>query len=213
MANENYEVRSTSELLNLETAIGTKSTFQDKETYAHIYELQNGQFILLPAVGNKGLLINERNTLDHILSTRIPLEDEHRKPHIEKQQLIVGLPNSAKDAIREINKVLNTTIDVQNPGFDIDDLNQKLRKFGCEKAYYELSVELGILLCEALRKKEDGLEYKLEKRYSYNPYYEAVLIDKNGAKIIPWYYLNRYLLEKKKFNFIEIMEKTERFRL
>ena len=213
MTNENYEVRPTSELLNLETAIGTKSTFQDKETHAHIYELQNGQYILLPAVGNKGLLINERNTLDHILSTRIPLEDKHRKPQIEKQQLIVSLPNSAQDAIREINKVLNTNIDLQNPDFDFDDLNQKLRKFGYEKAYYELSVELGILLCEFLRKKEDGLEYKLEKRYGYNPYYEAVLIDKNGAKIIPWYYLNRYLLEKKKFNFIEIQEKTERFRL
>jgi hypothetical protein len=213
MENGNYEIRPARDLLALEKAIGTKSAFQDNKTYAHIYELLNGQFILLPAVGSKGLLIQERNTLDHILTTRIPIEDDHLNPYVEKQNLITGLPNSAKNAIEKINKILNTTIDVQRLEFDVQDLNEKVRRFGCLKVYEELSVELGILLCEVLRKKEDGLEYKLEKRYGYNPYFEAVLIDKNCARISPWYYLNRYLIEKKRFNFDEIQGKTEHFRL
>ena len=213
MGNGNYEIKPATELLSLETTVGTKSTFQDNETYAHVYELLNGQFILLPAVGSKGLLIYERATLDKILSTRIPIEDEHRKPHLEKQDLITSLPNSARQAIEKINETLKTNIDSATLDFDVEDLNKKVRKFGCLKAYEELSIELGILLCEVLRKKEDGLEYMLEKRYGYNPYYEAVLIDKSGAKVSPWYYLNRYLIEKKRFNFLEIQEKTEHFRL
>jgi hypothetical protein len=213
MGNGNYEIKPARELLSLETTIGVKSTFQDTETYAHIYELLNGQFILLPAVGSKGLLIYERSTLDKILSTRIPIEDEHHNPHLEKQDLIISLPYSAPLAIEKINEALKTNIDVKELDFDVEDLNKKVKKFGCLKAYEELSIELGILLCEVLRTKENGLEYKFEKRYGYNPYFEAVLIDKDGAKISPWYYLNRYLIEKKRFNFGEIQEKTEHFRL
>lgn len=213
MTNESYEIKPANELLALETTIGSISIYHDTETYAHIYELLNNQFILLTAVGSKGLLITDKNTLDHILSTRIPIEDEHRKPHIEKQHLIINLPASAQDAIEEINKVLDTAIAVENLDFNVEDLNKKVRKFGCLKAYEELSIELGILICEVMRKKEVGLEYKLEKRYGYNPYYEAILLDKNDAKISPWYYLNRYLIEKKRFNFGEILEQTEHFRL
>jgi hypothetical protein len=212
MENEKYEIKPAAELLLLRTNVGTKSSFQDNETYAHIYELLNNQFILFPAVGSKGLLVYERSTLDKILSTRIPIEDEHRKPHLEKQDLITRLPNSAHQAIEKINETLQTNIDAKELDFDVEDLNKKVRKFGSLKAYDELSIELGILLCEILRKREDGLEYRFEKRYGYNPYYEVVLVDRDNAEIRPWHYLNRYLLEKKRFNFGEIQEKTEHFR-
>lgn len=209
MSLNNYEIKPASELLKIQESVGSEFIFQDNRTKAHIYQLNNGQFVLFPAVGSKGLLVKDKETLDLILKTRVPIDDT-KNPFVQKQELLIDLPGSAEGAIKELSRKLDVEIDLTNLSFNEDVINKAVRKYGVVKAYEDLSVELGILICERLRKADSKLIYKKKTRYGYNPYYEVEL--NNGVQSIsPWYYLNRALLEKRRFNFSEIYEKTSRF--
>src|SRR5256885_11981361 len=105
-----YNIRTVRDLLALEGRISGKKLLQDGNTHAHIHELSNGKYILYPALGQNGLLIENKETLDSILSSRIPIEEEKPNSFQQKQELILQLPNSVPWALEYLNIKLGADI-------------------------------------------------------------------------------------------------------
>jgi hypothetical protein len=83
-------------------------------------------------------------------------------------------------------------------------LNSKINLYKREKRYDSFIILLGVLFGEKLKIEHKSLEWNLEKRYGYNPYYEPHLSSENKEVIYdPWYWLARVLISKQKFNFLK----------
>lgn len=195
-----YETKDVVTLLELIKKDTATDTFEDDNTRAHIYVLSSGKFVLLPAVGKKGLLIENKETLDNILKSKIPLDDDIG-PFEKKQEDINTLPNSAENLLKHLENELKITINLAND----DDayykqIDSAIKKYGYQRFYESLFVEFGVFVGEKLRSKY-VLKWELKKKYKVNPYFEPYLTGNKQELISPFYKLSSMLLEKKKFNF------------
>jgi hypothetical protein len=186
-------------LLDLIKKDTATDTFEDENTRAHIYQLSSGKFVLLPALGKKGLLIEDKETLDHILKTRIPIEDDIG-PFEKKQEEITALPGSAESLLKHLANELKIEVALDNDDAYYKEIDSAIKRYGYQRFYDSLFVEFGVFVGEKLRIKYD-LNWHLKKKYKINPFFEPYLTGNKQELISPFYKLSGMLLEKKKFHF------------
>ena len=201
-----YEVREALELLDLKRTDIPLQSFEDENSKAHIYILTSGRIILFPSVGNMGLLIADKITLDTILNSRIPIV-EKLNPFQLRQDDVISLPNRTAQLLNRLTGVLNIKIELNNdsePYFK--EIDKAVKKYGYQKFYDSLFIEFGIFVGEKIRTKY-LLTWVLKKQYSVNPYYEPFL-SYGDKEITPFYKLSHLLLERKGFSFKEYFERV-----
>ena len=190
------------ELIKKDTAT---DSFEDDNTRAHVYALSSGKFVLLPAVGKQGLLIENKETLDHILKSKIPLDDD-MSPFEKKQEDINALPKSAEPLLKHLANELKIEIILTNDDEAyFKQIDTAIKKYGYQRFCESLFVEFGVFVGEKLRAKY-ALTWNLKKKYKINPYFEPYLTGNKHEFISPFYKLSSMLLEKKKFNFKDYYE-------
>lgn len=184
--------------------------FQDQNTMAVVHYIKTGgnvgKYTLAPASGPWGLLIDNKETLDHILATRIPLERQDKSPFEENIEAIKNL--DIKKIIAGLFQKLQ--IDVNPNSVTKSDLmliQQKINAYPKENRYQDLLVPLGFFIGECILKKHSG-EWVLRKEYGYNPYYIPFIKTKNFAQIDAFYKLTQKLekVDSRKFDLIESID-------
>lgn len=200
----NYKVINTTEYEKiLNTSVSIKS-YQDKNTLAHIELLENGIVLLWPAVGVEGLWIRNKEVLDELLNTKIPLKTNSVFADEKLQKNIHAMNISF--FISEIGKALNIDIvSIEVTDSCLLKIERAIKKYGLKKFTENFYIHFGYLLGEMV-KKEYLLEWDISKQYGANPYYIPNLKTKKGLIITPYYKLNEYLRNEGKFKLKNILE-------
>lgn len=200
-----YQIMNVTELIKLRQISNAKFFFQDENTRATIYSINDGKYTLSPASGSLGLLIDNKNTLDSILKTRIPIEKDPPSP-FEKYINDIRNFNFSK-IVDDLFYKLKLNFNVET--FKEDDyvlIEKAIKKYPKENRYHDLLVPLGLFIGGQILKKKCG-KWNLHKEYAYNPYF-IPFIEGNGFSIEPFYKLSQQLLnlERKKLNIQESID-------
>lgn len=200
MLNSEYQIKSIDELIEIRDKENAKFIFQDEESLAHIYRLQDGKMILLPAVGKDGLIFENEKGLKSVLANgKIPLIEDNPSPfQIEKERLN-NIENNVPFFLKKMSDTLKIEIDIKrNDKLFYKEISERIKNLGYENAYKSLFISIGVFVGEKIRQKT-GSKWSLKKAYGYNPYYVPELITA-GRVYYPWYKLADMLLERKKFD-------------
>jgi len=212
---QDYKIMSDRELLAMISDMDGQFEYYDKETMAKVFRANNKGFILLPAVGRKGLFAEQQSVLDSIIKSGvIPLEADKPSPFEKEKSRLAKINDNISYYLTELNSKLQTslTTDVEIDTSLYKVINKKIRSLEPEEAYRQFFIPLGVVMGEIVRKKVNG-EWKLDKRYAYNPYYVPYVTIGNDNNYLPWYKLADMLLNRK-FDikrYIEEVSKLKRF--
>ncbi len=190
-----YEVIRVTDLIKLERKGDASLLFQDENTHATIYELKDGRFTLSPAAGPLGLLIKDRQALDEILRTKIPIEQEHISP-FEKYFSDTSTFDS-RLIIKKLFSILKLPEkQTFNSKAELALIEEAIKKFPISRRYDEILVPLGVFIGSEILKKNKG-NWVWVKQYKINPYYILCIKTNDGDKIDPYYKLADKLLVNK----------------
>lgn len=212
---QDYKVMSDVELLAMIDNMNEQFEYYDKGTMAKVFRANNKGFILLPAVGKKGLFAKEQSTIDTILKSGvIPIEDENPSPFTKEKGRLEKIEDNVVYYLSDLNAKLQLSLTAEE---EIDTsfykvINKQIKSLEPEEAYQQFFVPLGVVVGEIVRKKVNG-EWKLNKLYGYNPYYVPYITIGSNSNYLPWYKLADMLLNKK-FDikrYIEEVSKQKRF--
>lgn len=200
MSQVGYEIKPVDELAEMRNKLNAQFVYQDEESLAHIYKLQDGRMILFPAIGKDGLIFENENKLKNALSKGgIPLNEETQNPFQINRERIKNFENNIDYFLKIMSDTLNINIDVNNDdALYYEEINKHIKSLGYEKAYNSLFIPIGVFVGEKIRKRTAS-EWGLKKEYGYNPYYIPELSTSDKV-YYPWYKLAHMLLERKKFD-------------
>ena len=206
--NQDYSIKTVKNLLNeIEERKGIY-LYQDEFNRSMIYELPDKQIILLPTIGIKGIVFKNIELMKENTKFGVPLIEEHPNPFqkdIDKLSDLEKLEKHIPYYLQYLSEELNIELDIVNESPEYFSLlSNKINKYGCQKAYDNLFIPIGIFIGEKLRKRNMGT-WILYKRYAYNPYFEPQ-IAKGSNVSHPWYGLAKMLLNKRRINFCEYYE-------
>jgi hypothetical protein len=196
---QDYKIMSDIELLSMIDDMNEQFEYYDKETMAKIFRANNKGFILLPAVGKKGLFANEQSVLDSILKSGvIPIEEENLNLFQKEKRRLEKINDNVDYYLADLNNKLQTTIttDAEIDASLYKIINKKIKSIQPEEAYQSYFIPLGIVVGEIIRREVNG-EWKLDKEYGYNPYYVPYVTLGNNKNYLPWYKLADMLLNKR----------------
>lgn len=203
---QSYTIIRVTELLKMEANKNGKFLFQDENTRATVYSIDGGKYTLSPASGPLGLLIDNKEALYSILSTRIPIERENPSPF----ELYIADIKSLN-----VSKLVNELFEKLKLKMDADSLTKEdykliektIKNYPKNKRYHDLLVPLGFFIGENILKKIPG-KWELYKEYGYNPYF-IPLIKNANLEIDPFYKLTQKILglEGRKLDLLECIEK------
>jgi hypothetical protein len=205
-----YQVMKGQELAAMLKPEAVTDYTEDSATGARIYFLNTGKILLFPAEAKKGLLIEDKATLDSLLKTGIPIEDE-LGPFGKTQAELANLEANIGTMLKRLEAELKVPVNINDTSEEYyKSLNKAIKQYGYENFYNNLFVEFGVFIGEKLR-KDYMLEWGVEKRYKAKPYLEPVLLTKEKMSVTPFYKLADALLEKKKFNFSQFYENVDMY--
>ena len=195
-----YEIKPVDDLIEIRNKQNAQFVYQDEESLAHIYKLQDGRMILLPAIGKDGLVFESERNLKEVLSHgNIPLKEDDPNPFQIDRERIKNFESNIDYFLKMMSDTLDININVSNDDtLYYKEISKRIRDFGYEKAYNTLFIPIGIFVGEKIKKKTLS-QWGLKKEYGYNPYYIPELTTSDRV-YYPWYKLADMLLERKKFD-------------
>lgn len=196
---QDYKIMSDVELLSMIDDMNEQFEYYDKETMAKVFRANNKGFILLPAVGIKGLFAEQQSVLDSIIKSGIiPIEPERLNLFEKERGRLEKINDNVDYYLSDLNEKLqmSLTTDKEIDTFLYKAINKKVKSLEPEEAYRQFFVPLGVVVGEIVRKKVNG-EWKLNKLYGYNPYYAPYVTIGSNNNYLPWYKLADMLLNKK----------------
>lgn len=198
---QNFVIKDGSELNKLKSSQSGVFLFQDSVTKATIYQLADGSVIAYPAVGPKGIIAENEQVMIEILKNGFPIKEENPNPFQMDQDRIKHLKEHIGEYLAELSVKLKIKIDVTDTSETYyEQISKAINMIGTEKLYEELFVHIGVFVGEKIKMTKGG-EWQLEKNYSYNPYYEPILVGSDKEVYRPWHKLSQIIFKKKKFDF------------
>jgi hypothetical protein len=202
---QDYSVKKAKILLDEIRQKNGVMLYQDKFNRSFIYQLPDCQIILIPAIGVKGIIFRNLESMKEHTKFGIPIEEEHPNPFQQNVDKLSNIEEHVPYYLEYLSKELGIELDLSNESptyFAL--LSDNINKYGLQKSFKHLFIPLGIFVGEKLRKKNIG-DWGLVKKYGYNPYFEPII--KQGTSVFhPWYGLAKMLLYKRYFNFVEYYE-------
>lgn len=206
MAQE-YLVLPMTELLTMIEDMHEQFEFSDSVTMAVVYKAKNGKFIIKPAVGIKGLLVNTKADVEAILKIGIPIEEDNPNPFQLNQVEIQNIEANVSKILQSMNVILGIETDVKFDHSYILSINSSIKKSKALRDLYDkFYFSLGVYFGEYIKSLKGGGKWRLQKRFGYNPYYVPVIIGNDGFVYDPWYKLAEFLLKQSKKDLIKHLD-------
>jgi hypothetical protein len=201
------------ELLTMIDDMQDQFVYTDTSSMAVVYRANDGKYIIKPAVGLKGLLVNSKPEVEAILKNRIPIDEEKPNPFQASQREIMSLNSSGMETISKMLKKLSIDEDIKFDGAFLDKLNKAINKYPATNLYDDIFYSLGVYIGEYQKSLKGGGKWVLEKRFGYNPYYIPELVSEDGYIYDPWYKLADFLLKKGKKDMIKQLDLVSGFKI
>lgn len=198
---QTFEVKSGQDLNKLVKERNGIFLTQDTETRASAYIIDDGRIIVYPAVGSKGIIVKDEQTYYQIIAKGFPIDEERPNPFQSHQSRLNSLAADAIVFINELSEKLGLALEMENDDIEyFKAIDSAVKKYGYEQFYRDLFFHFGVFIGEKYRIKHREYKWTLEKRYSYNPYFEPILKFSDTETVSPWYKLAEMLLVRKKFD-------------
>ena len=210
--NLNYEIMPVKDMFNDITDRHSQYIDFDPNTMAKTYRGNSGSYYLIPAIGPLGIKA-QKEVIDSIIKSGvIPIEEKEPNPFKMEKERLLDIPENIDYYVSDLAKKLEIEIR-RDEEIDIllyKEINKKIKALDAGIAYERYFIPLGVVVGELVRKRVNG-EWKVEKRYGYNPYYVPRITDRSNNNYLPWYKLAEMLL-KKKFDIGQYIEDVSKAR-
>ncbi len=193
--NNDYSIRDVKELLKLEKLNGGKFQFQYDLFRCLVFRLSDGRYTLTPAKSQFGLLINNEETLNFILASRIPIPDKYRTP----AEIFFDFQNRSNISIIYSNFLDYCDLE-SNMVSDSDDILKKIQKkikaHPKDSRIKEILIPLGVFIGHRIITRNGG-EWRFKRNYGINPYDMPFIYINKESCIDPFYKLSEKLVFNK----------------
>lgn len=199
-----YKIEEGLNLNKLVKQGNSEFIYQHPVNKASVYKINDGRYIAYPAVGSKGIIVSNLETMKKILDNRFPIENLNN-PFENNQDELTLVPKENDKYFRRLSEVLKIDSNELNLSTkSIEILNKAIKKYGLKNTYDSLFIPLGIYVGEILKSKKNG-EWSFIQKYGYNPFKIPVVIT-SEEEFDPWYKIAHSLIIRKRFDLKYILE-------
>jgi hypothetical protein len=202
---KSYEVKEVVWLLNKVDVEGLSLEDSEQLSFnlAFVYMLKDGKVVIIPSIGEKGLLIQDESSyLEMLNKQHFPVEDDGSFFAPERHQ-IKEIKEDVSFYISQL-KVLGVhgLPDEQATLPALKELSTAINNYGKDRVINEFTVAIGIYLGEIVRRRIEG-QWNFERQETLNPYWIPYIELNDKASVDIWESLFYHFKKRKKVSLVD----------
>ena len=192
---QNFSVSDVNELFELINKSTIIEEFQLEYNDAFVYKLANRDIVLIPNIGNQGIVFFSEQIFDKMVSEKkFPVKDDE-SIFVKHKKMIENIELNLEDFTLMLESELDCKIPNLSNKEQVNNFSKIVNDYINKNGFKEIVVPLGIAIGEKLRLRING-KWKIEKVYVLNPYFIPYVIDFNNKEHDFWNFLFEQLDNK-----------------